>query len=190
MNLRPEDVEEILALLDGLPVDDLELETPDFRLTLRRDDADGGWAQEVESRRRPRLDQGSGGGDGPTAAAGADGRAAGGDERVADRDARAVTGDGPPASGETAAGQPVPDGLAAVRAPLVGTFYRAPRPGAAPFVEVGDEVGEDTIVGIVETMKLMNSVEAGVRGQVTEILPADAELVQQGQPLVLVRPAS
>src|SRR5271166_3904765 len=53
------------------------------------------------------------------------------------------------------------DGLAAVAAPLPGTFYRAPRPGAAPFVEVGDEVGEDTVVAIVETMKLMNSVHAG-----------------------------
>ena len=52
------------------------------------------------------------------------------------------------------------EGLVAVRAPLPGTFYRAPRPGAAPFVEVGSRVGADTVVGIVETMKLFNSVTA------------------------------
>ena len=61
----------------------------------------------------------------------------------------------------------------AVRAPLPGTFYRAPRPGAAPFVEVGSRVSADTVVGIVETMKLMNSVHAGVAGTVAEICVAE-----------------
>jgi len=51
-------------------------------------------------------------------------------------------------------------------APLLGTFYRAPKPGAAPFVEVGAPVNEDTIIGIIEVMKLMNTVRAGVRGTV------------------------
>jgi acetyl-CoA carboxylase biotin carboxyl carrier protein len=56
-----------------------------------------------------------------------------------------------------------------VRAPLVGTFYRAPQPGAEPFVQVGSRVEETTVVGIVETMKLMNPVLAGVAGTVVEI---------------------
>ena len=59
-----------------------------------------------------------------------------------------------------------------VTSPLLGTFYRAPKPGAAPFVEVGSQVEEDTIVGIIEVMKLMNTVRAGVRGTVAEILAA------------------
>ena len=59
-----------------------------------------------------------------------------------------------------------------VAAPLLGTFYRAPKPGAPPFVEVGARVEEDTIVGIIEVMKLMNTVRAGVRGTVAEILAA------------------
>jgi biotin carboxyl carrier protein len=77
--------------------------------------------------------------------------------------------------------------LVAVRAPLPGTFYRAPRPGAAPFVEVGSRVGADTVIGIVETMKLMNSVPAGVAGVVAEFCVANAELVAQEAALLRIR---
>jgi acetyl-CoA carboxylase biotin carboxyl carrier protein len=79
-------------------------------------------------------------------------------------------------------------GLVAVAAPLPGTFYRAPRPGAAPFVEVGDEVGEDTVVAIVETMKLMNSVHARTRGRVAEICLENTEFAAQGTTLMLIEP--
>ena len=72
-------------------------------------------------------------------------------------------------------------------APLLGTFYRAPKPGAAPFVEVGAPVNEDTIIGIIEVMKLMNTVRAGVRGTVSEILAADGALVEFGETLMRVR---
>ena len=78
-------------------------------------------------------------------------------------------------------------GAKAVRAPLVGTFYRAPKPGAAPFVEVGDTVNEDTVVAIIETMKLMNSVHAGAPGVVTEICAANAEFVEHGRILMKLR---
>ena len=64
----------------------------------------------------------------------------------------------------------------------------APRPGAAPFVEVGDEVGEDTVVAIVETMKLMNSVHAGARGRVAEICLDNAAAAAQGVTLILIEP--
>ena len=75
----------------------------------------------------------------------------------------------------------------AVRAPLPGTFYRAPRPGAAPFVEVGSRVDPDTVVGIVETMKLMNSVTAGVDGAVAEICLGNAEFAAHGATLLRIR---
>jgi acetyl-CoA carboxylase biotin carboxyl carrier protein len=75
----------------------------------------------------------------------------------------------------------------ALPAPLLGTFYRAPKPGAPPFVEVGAQVSEDTIVGIIEVMKLMNTVRAGMRGTVTEILAADGALVEFGETLMRVR---
>jgi acetyl-CoA carboxylase biotin carboxyl carrier protein len=73
-----------------------------------------------------------------------------------------------------------------VLAPLLGTFYRAPKPGAAPFVEVGTAVNEDTIVGIIEVMKLMNAVRAGARGTVVEILGRDGTLVEYGETLLRI----
>jgi len=75
-----------------------------------------------------------------------------------------------------------------VKSPMVGTFYRAPEPGAPPFVDVEDEVNADTIVCIIEVMKLMNSIPAAARGVVREILVADAQAVQYGQPLIVVEP--
>jgi acetyl-CoA carboxylase biotin carboxyl carrier protein len=77
-------------------------------------------------------------------------------------------------------------GVQEVQAPLLGTFYRAPKPGAPPFVELGSAVEEDTIIGIIEVMKLMNTVRAGVRGRVTEILARDGELVEYGEVLLRV----
>ena len=74
-----------------------------------------------------------------------------------------------------------------VVAPLLGTFYRAPKPGAPPFVEVGATVEADTVVAIIEVMKLMNTVRAGVRGKVAEILPTDGALVEYGETLLRVR---
>jgi acetyl-CoA carboxylase biotin carboxyl carrier protein len=95
-----------------------------------------------------------------------------------------------PAPAAAAAGgvpQAPPDpGLAAVRAPLLGTFYRAPKPGAPPFVEAGARVEANTIVGIIEVMKLMNTVRAGVRGVVREIRARDGVLVEYGETLMTV----
>ncbi|WP_214410595.1 acetyl-CoA carboxylase biotin carboxyl carrier protein [Sphaerisporangium fuscum] len=73
-----------------------------------------------------------------------------------------------------------------VCAPLVGTFYRAPAPGAKPFVEVGDTVVAGQQVGIVEAMKLMNGVEADRDGVVTAVLVQDGTSVEYGQPLITI----
>lgn len=74
-----------------------------------------------------------------------------------------------------------------VPAPLLGNFYAAPRPGEPPFVAVGDTVTEDSVIGIIEVMKLMNSVRAGVAGTVVAILAVDGSAVEEGQPLVRIR---
>jgi len=79
-------------------------------------------------------------------------------------------------------------GGAAVPAPLLGTFWHAPRPGAAPFVAVGDEVHAETIIGIIEVMKLMTSVPAGFAGTVLGIEAPNGELVEFGQPLIRIQP--
>jgi len=73
-----------------------------------------------------------------------------------------------------------------VHSPMLGTFYRAPKPGEPPFVAVGDVVEKDTIVGIIEVMKLMNTVRAEVRGTVAEILTADGAFVEYGEILLRV----
>ncbi|MBQ0989830.1 acetyl-CoA carboxylase biotin carboxyl carrier protein subunit [Micromonospora sp. PSH03] len=83
---------------------------------------------------------------------------------------------------------PVP-GRAAVRAPIVGTFYRAPEPGARPFVAVGDLVRPGQPVAIVEAMKLMNEVTADRAGRVAAILLEDGQPVEYDQPLVELDPA-
>jgi len=79
-------------------------------------------------------------------------------------------------------------GVLEVRAPMLGVFYRSPKPGAPAFVSVGSTVEPDTVIGIIEVMKLMNSVSAGVSGEVIEILGADGELVEYEQVLIRVRP--
>jgi len=81
-------------------------------------------------------------------------------------------------------------GLAEVASPLLGIFYRAPKPGEPPFVEVGSRVEEDTVIGIIEVMKLMNSVRAGVKGEVVEILAENAALVEYDEVLLRLRPGA
>ena len=78
-------------------------------------------------------------------------------------------------------------GHAVVTAPMLGTFYSSPKPGSPAFVAVGDTVEPDAVVCIVEVMKLMNSVQAGVSGTVTEVYAKDGDLVEFGQPLFAVR---
>jgi biotin carboxyl carrier protein len=134
--LTPEDVKEILRLVEESDFDEFELETPRFSVRFRR---------------------------GAEAAAG-DGRA------------------------EAAPAQAV-EGLVEVTAPVVGAFYRAPAPGESPFVEVGTAVEPDTQLCLIEVMKLMSSVAAGVRGVVAEICRADGEPVQYGDVLFRIRPA-
>ena len=83
---------------------------------------------------------------------------------------------------------PSETGLIDVPSPLLGVFYLAPRPGEPPFVEVGSKLEEDTIIGIIEVMKLMNSVRAGVKGEVVEILAVNGAPIEYGEILMRVRP--
>lgn len=77
--------------------------------------------------------------------------------------------------------------LHTIVSPMVGTFYRAPSPEAEPYVKEGDYVTEDTVVCIVEAMKLMNEIEAEVKGEIVKVLAENGQLVDYGQPLFLVR---
>jgi len=79
------------------------------------------------------------------------------------------------------------EGLESVRAPLVGTFYSRPEPTAPSFVRVGDRVTPDTVVCLIEAMKIFNEIKAGVHGIVHAVLAEDGQLVEYGQPLFLIR---
>jgi len=87
------------------------------------------------------------------------------------------------------AAEPVPDGLVEVHSPIVGTFYSAPGPEAAPFVEVGSRISTGQVVCIVEAMKVMNEIEAELDAEVVEILVDSGQPVEYGEVLFRVRPA-
>lgn len=158
MSLTHQDVQEIVALLDEADATELHLRTRHFTLSLRRAGTRGEWVQAVSAPSTP---------------------------HVPDSEPEP-----PPAAAAPGPTPPSPDGrdLLDVRTPLMGTFYRAPKPGAPPFVEVGDAVEENTVVGLIETMKLFNSVYAEVRGRVAEVCVANADVAEQGAVLMRVVP--
>jgi acetyl-CoA carboxylase biotin carboxyl carrier protein len=189
VDLTNEDVADILALLDSLPYDSLDVETPRFRLKLRRAPG-GGWTEESQVLAEPAQLTPAPNGASVTPSVtsgisempdGARGTAAPGSAGTSDPDGAAGHHGEPGGAAQ---------GLAVVAAPLPGTFYRAPRPGADPFVQVGDEVAPDTVVAIVETMKLMNSVHAGTTGRVARICADNGEFAPLGTTLMLIEPAT
>jgi acetyl-CoA carboxylase biotin carboxyl carrier protein len=95
-----------------------------------------------------------------------------------------------PARVEPAGVHPAEEGLVAVRSPILGIFYRAPRPGAPPFVEVGSEVRADDTVCLIEVMKLFNTVTAGAAGRIARICAENGKMVEYGQVLFLIELAA
>jgi acetyl-CoA carboxylase biotin carboxyl carrier protein len=144
--LTPEDVADIVSILDGSNYQTLDIKTGRFRLRVARDGT--GWTQEWDfSESQQDSEQLS---------------------------PRVATGEGLSPAGEEGD----------ICAPLPGTFYRAPQPGAPPFVELGSEVGPDTVIGIIETMKLMNPVHAGASGKIAAILADNGEMVSKNAALM------
>ncbi|MGH8169802.1 MAG: acetyl-CoA carboxylase biotin carboxyl carrier protein [Steroidobacteraceae bacterium] len=168
MTLTAKDVAEITRLLEESSFDEMTLELDGLKLTVKRQGtAAPGVSQ--PSGPIPRMSQQAE----PQALAASAKEAAAGADRVA-----------APAPGVA------PDDRAQdVTAPLLGTFYHSPKPGEPPFVEVGAAVVEDTIIGIIEVMKLMNTVRAGTRGTVVDILAKDGALVEYREPLMRVSKA-
>jgi len=93
-----------------------------------------------------------------------------------------------PAGGGKDDGAKAADGLYEQKSPIVGTFYRAPSPGAPPFVEVGQHVSAGQVLCIIEAMKLMNEIESEISGTIVEILPENAQPVEYGEVLFRIRP--
>jgi acetyl-CoA carboxylase biotin carboxyl carrier protein len=165
VSLTAQDIEIITRLLKDSSFDELDLEIDGLKLTLRREAG------------RPTVPARVG-----TAAATG---GVPGAPQVPPAAARRASEPAEPAPSTSGTGG---TGGTVVTAPLLGTFYRAPRPGAEPFVKEGSEVEPDTVIGIIEVMKLMNAVHAGLRGRVIEILVQDGALVEYGQRLLRIEP--
>ena len=100
-----------------------------------------------------------------------------------------VAQDAPAAASGAEGAAPIDDGTVSVQAPMLGTFYRSPKPDEPAFVEVGSQVSPGTTLCIVEAMKMMNEIESEVAGTVVEILVDNAQPVQFGQVIFKIKPA-
>jgi acetyl-CoA carboxylase biotin carboxyl carrier protein len=94
----------------------------------------------------------------------------------------------PPPGAAAPASAPVATGEVEIKSPMIGTFYRAPSPEAGNYVEVGTEVGPETVVCIIEAMKVMNEIKAEAKGVITQVMVENAKPVEFGQPLFKIRP--
>lgn len=158
MTINHQDIQAILKILDDSPYDELQLDGNGVSVYLKR--SGDGWTQQHVTA--------------PVAIAAA------GLAQVRADEAVAATKKLEPLASEA--------GLVDVRATMVGTFYRAPQPGAAAFVDIGSTVTDNTVIAIIEAMKLMVSIPAQASGVVREILVDDAQFVEQGQLLMRVKP--
>ena len=185
MTLTAADVAEIMRVIEQSTFDELTLELDGVKLTLRRARAAGGFVKIVGTSCDPLNSAAT-----ATAAARSGGAAAHTGSRTAVRSAHTAAPATHAAAHAAARAQdsaPPDANLSDITSPMLGTFYRAPKPGSAPFVEIGSVVDVDSVIAIIEVMKLMNTVRAGVRGVITEILPADETLVEFGDVLMRAR---
>ena len=164
MDLTEDDVLEILNLIEKSSYDFLQLQMGDLKLVVSKSGYAG---PSVTAANDPA----------PSAAPAASGPSA----------AKAET----KSEAGTAQAKPkvvVREGTLPINAPIVGTFYITPEPGAPPFVEVGKRIDEDMTVGLIEVMKVFTAVKSGVRGTVVEICVQGGQFVEYGQTLFLVKP--
>jgi acetyl-CoA carboxylase biotin carboxyl carrier protein len=161
MELSEDDVLHILKLIDESKFDYFQLEVGELKITVSKGDPiplAGAAPQPVAVNAAPSP--------APTAAA----------------------KPAPAPAAQAAKSVAIPEGMAAITAPLLGTFYVAPEPGAPSFVKVGQQITEDTTVGLIEVMKVFSSVRATVKGTIIELVAQNGQFVEFGQPLFIVKP--
>jgi acetyl-CoA carboxylase biotin carboxyl carrier protein len=159
------DIKAIIDLMKKNSVSEFELEKEDFKIKLKRN-ANGGPAAPVAYEEAPLV-------------------------TYAPQIAMAPVQTGQATGAPTIAGgasASVSSGEQEIKSPMIGTFYRSPSPEAGPYVEVGMEVNPETVVCIIEAMKVMNEIKAEARGVVTQVLIENAKPVEFGQPLFKIRP--
>jgi acetyl-CoA carboxylase biotin carboxyl carrier protein len=166
--IKPEDVEALIETFESSSWEELRVKIGDFELFLSKTDDTPGLPSHPAAHVSPNAD--------PAAFA-------------ATHATAAAAPPHPDSSlGRESSGADFPQHWVAVRAPNLGTFYRAPKPGAPPYATVGQRVRADTEVCLIEVMKLFTAVLAGTAGVVRKVLIEDAELVEYDQPLILIEP--
>lgn len=158
------DIKAIIDLMKKNSVSEFELEKEDFKIKLKRNA--GGSPAPVVYEEAPLVTYSA-----PPAMA------------VAAPAPSASSPASAPGSGMSGTGEQE------IKSPMIGTFYRSPSPEAGPYVEVGMEVTPDTVVCIIEAMKVMNEIKAEAKGVITQVLVENAKPVEFGQPLFKIRPS-
>ena len=159
------DIKAIIDLMKKNSVSEFELEKEDFKIKLKRSPV-GGAAAPAAYEENPSISYTS-----PSSIAGSS--------------PSQMTGAPTVASGHMMSGS----GEQEIKSPMIGTFYRSPSPESGPYVEIGTEVNPDTVVCIIEAMKVMNEIKAEAKGVISQILVDNAKPVEFGQPLFKIRPS-
>lgn len=158
--MNQEDVIQIMKMLEESTFDELRLEMGDLKLVLRKGDKGEGLIKEPEYSAQESEPS-----------------------RVSEAPSGVATDVEASMEGPSDVAE---EGFIAIKAPMLGTFYRAPKPGAPPFVEEGQLVTEEDTVCIIEVMKLFNTVKAGVRGRIAKVCAENSQMVEYQQTLFLV----
>jgi acetyl-CoA carboxylase biotin carboxyl carrier protein len=166
MELTEDDVLHILKLIDESKFDYFQLEVGDLKITVSKGEPIPLASSSASARVAPSPAPGVA------------------EPSKATPAAPSAQNPAPNADAKTA----VAEGLVPITAPLLGTFYVAPEPGAPPFVQVGAAITEDTTVGLIEVMKVFNSVRASVKGTIAQVVAQNGQFVEYGQTLFLVKP--
>ncbi len=173
------DLAEMVELMDEHDLSELEYEDDDRKIRLKKQGASG----EPTGGRVPPA-----GGSAPVQTPGGQARTPAGSSASGGQGSASPQQDTSQQADKTTE-EPTDEDAHIIKSPLVGTFYRAPSPEADPFVEEGDHVDEDTVVCIIEAMKVMNEIDADVEGTVKEILVNNGEPVDFDQPIFKIDPA-
>jgi acetyl-CoA carboxylase biotin carboxyl carrier protein len=172
-NVTADEIKSLIQIFDESEWKELALQVEDFRIFLSRDPNSAGAPWQAPAAAAAPAPAGSAPSPAPAAAA----------APAAAPEAETTAG-----AAATAESAPVPDNCVVVKAPNLGIFYRSPKPGSPPYVELGAEVDEESEICLIEVMKLFTPVHAGMRGIIRQVFVEDGEMVDHDQPLFYIEP--
>lgn len=158
--LKVQEIRELIKLIDESSIDEFEYENDGSKVVLKKNDVQYAAAPQVQ---QPVVQEAP--------------------AKAPQPEAKAPVKE----EAKQEAAEQIDDSLHKIESPMVGTFYARPNPDSDAYVNLGEKVSEESIVCIIEAMKLFNEIEAEVKGEIVEVLVEDGQLVEYGQPLFLVK---